>query len=52
MLQFILRQCADRSKTYYAGGYSMAGLFSLWAVHQTDAFVSDHQRKNGKVGCG
>ena len=25
----------------------MAGLFSLWAVHQTDAFVSDHQRKNG-----
>lgn len=29
MLQFILRQCADHSKTYYAGGYSMAGLFSL-----------------------
>ena len=40
MLQFILRQCADRSKTYYAGGYSMAGLFSLWAAYQTDAFAS------------
>lgn len=39
MLQFILRQCADRSKTYYAGGYSMAGLFSLWAAYQTDAFA-------------
>lgn len=39
MLQFILRQCADHSKTYYAGGYSMAGLFSLWAAYQTDAFA-------------
>ena len=39
MLPFILRQCADRSKTYYAGGYSMAGLFSLWAAYQTDAFA-------------
>lgn len=39
MLQFILRQCADCSKTYYAGGYSMAGLFTLWAAYQTDAFA-------------
>ena len=39
MLQFILRQCADRSKTYYIGGYSLAGLFSLWAAYQTDAFA-------------
>ena len=39
MLQFILEQCQDRSKTYYLGGYSLAGLFSLWAawqVHRLD----------------
>ncbi|MDY6333814.1 MAG: esterase, partial [Lachnospiraceae bacterium] len=29
----------DRSKTYYIGGYSLAGLFALWAVYQTDAFA-------------
>ena len=39
MLQFILEQCQDRRKTYYLGGYSLAGLFSLWAawqVHRLD----------------
>ncbi len=30
--------CSDKSKTYYLGGYSLAGLFSLWAAYQTDAF--------------
>lgn len=39
MLRFILEQCADRSKTYYIGGYSLAGLFSLWAAYRTDVFT-------------
>ena len=39
MLQFILEQCSDRSKNYYLGGYSLAGLFSLWAAYQTDLFA-------------
>ena len=39
MLRFILAQCADRGKTYYIGGYSLAGLFSLWAAYQTDVFA-------------
>ena len=30
--------CADKSKTYYIGGYSLAGLFALWAAYQTDIF--------------
>ena len=30
--------CTDPSKTYYLGGYSLAGLFSLWAAYQTDLF--------------
>ena len=38
-LQFLLGQCADRRKAYYIGGYSLAGLFSLWAAYQTDIFA-------------
>lgn len=34
----ILKYTRDKSKTYYIGGYSLAGLFSLWAAYQTDAF--------------
>ena len=34
----ILDLCKDKSKTYYAGGYSLAGLFSLWAAYQTEVF--------------
>ena len=34
----VLKLCADKSKTYYIGGYSLAGLFALWAAYQTDAF--------------
>jgi predicted alpha/beta superfamily hydrolase len=26
------------SKTYYIGGYSLAGLFALWAAYRTDVF--------------
>ena len=39
MLRSVLEQCTDRSKTYYIGGYSLAGLFSLWAAYQTDVFA-------------
>lgn len=34
----IKKLCDDRSKTYIIGGYSLAALFSLWAVYQTDVF--------------
>ena len=39
LLEEILRLCSDESKTYYLGGYSLAGLFSLWASYQTDRFA-------------
>jgi predicted alpha/beta superfamily hydrolase len=35
----ILKYCRDSSKTYYIGGYSLAGLFALWSVYQTDLFM-------------
>lgn len=34
----IIKLCEDRSKTCYIGGYSLAGLFALWAAYQTDIF--------------
>lgn len=34
----VLALCQDKSKTYFIGGYSLAGLFALWAVTQTDVF--------------
>ena len=37
-LEELLKLCADREKTYYIGGYSLAGLFALWAAYQTDVF--------------
>lgn len=37
-LETVLDICSDSSKKYYIGGYSLAGLFSLWAVYQTDVF--------------
>ena len=37
-LRSILKLCSDNSKTYYIGGYSLAGLFALWAAYQTDIF--------------
>ena len=30
-LEEILTLCSDKSKNYYIGGYSLAGLFALWA---------------------
>ncbi len=35
----IRKLCADETKTYYIGGYSLAGLFALWAAYQTDIFT-------------
>ena len=35
----ILRLCADKGKEYVVGGYSLAGLFALWAACRTDAFA-------------
>ena len=37
-LEELLDLCADKRKTYYIGGYSLAGLFALWAAYQTDVF--------------
>ena len=34
----IMKVCEDRIKSYYVGGYSLAGLFALWAAYQTDLF--------------
>jgi predicted alpha/beta superfamily hydrolase len=39
LLEQILRLCTDAEKTYYLGGYSLAGLFALWAAYQTDVFT-------------
>ncbi len=37
-LEEILPFCADGAKTYFIGGYSLAGLFALWAAYRTDVF--------------
>ena len=34
----LLNLTADKEKSYYIGGYSLAGLFALWAAFQTDVF--------------
>ena len=34
----LLDLCSDKSKSYYIGGYSLAGLFALWAAYQTNVF--------------
>ena len=34
----LLKLCRDKSRSYYIGGYSLAGLFAIWAVYQTDVF--------------
>ena len=36
----VLKLCADRGKLHIIGGYSLAGLFALWAVYQTDVFAA------------
>lgn len=37
-LKKILELTVDKSKIYYIGGYSLAGLFALWSAYQTDIF--------------
>ncbi len=34
----VLDEISDPGKKYYIGGYSLAGLFALWTVYQTDKF--------------
>lgn len=34
----VLESCREQEKTYLIGGYSLAGLFALWAAHRTDVF--------------
>ena len=38
-LDAILDLCSDGTKTYFLGGYSLAGLFSLWAAFKTSVFA-------------
>ena len=38
-LAAVLDLCSDSSRQYYVGGYSLAGLFALWAAYQTDVFA-------------
>lgn len=37
-LKEVLASCSDTARTYYIGGYSLAGLFALWSAYQTDLF--------------
>ena len=38
-LEKILKLTVEPGKQYVLGGYSMGGLFALWAAYQTDAFA-------------
>jgi hypothetical protein len=38
-LKEVLKYTEDPAKTYYIGGYSLAALFAIWAVYQTDVFM-------------
>ena len=37
-LKEALKEVRDDGRHYYIGGYSLAGLFALWAVYQSDVF--------------
>ncbi len=37
-LEEVLANCQGDGRTYYIGGYSLAGLFALWSAYQTDVF--------------
>ena len=37
-LQALLELCRDREKEYIIGGYSLAGLFALWAAWESPCF--------------
>ncbi len=64
-LDEILKYCEDSTKTYCIGGYSLAGLFALWAAYQTDMFKAvaavspsmwfpgfDDLMKENEIKCG
>ncbi len=38
-LTALLERCGEPEKRYYLGGYSLAGLFALWAAGQTERFA-------------
>ena len=38
-LDRVLEAASDAGRRYFIGGYSLAGLFALWAVYQTDVFA-------------
>ena len=38
-LEMVLELCSNKTRIYYIGGYSLAGLFALWAAYQTDCFL-------------
>ena len=38
-LKEVLKYTGDPAKMYYIGGYSLAALFAIWAVYQTDVFM-------------
>ena len=37
-LKEVRKLCSEPDKEYYLGGYSLAGLFALWASYETDVF--------------
>ena len=37
-LEAVLKFCTAQDKAYIIGGYSLAGLFALWAAYQTNVF--------------
>ena len=37
-LEEVLEVCGENDRTYFIGGYSLAGLFVIWSVYQTDIF--------------
>ena len=37
-LEEILKLTTEQEKAYYIGGYSLAGLFALWAAYHTNVF--------------
>ena len=45
-LDEVLKACTDQDKTYILGGYSLAGLFSLWAAYLWFPGFLDYMRGN------
>ncbi len=37
-LRKVLELCGEEGREYVIGGYSLAGLFALWAAHETERF--------------